>query len=195
MHSGNNEMNTLIIFLLFFSFSTFNQAQDSLDTRLQMKRLGIGIDAAGITAGPQLIYYNNGWLFGFSYGLPSSSTAKDIIKVFDRTLYFRVALAFGYITTNNSFWPLYLGLGLTYVDEKNTVLDVSGNGSIFGTSIYAGAKLLQSNNSFFSNIGIHLEMGYTFWNYTHSLFEKNNIQKEYNFPKYYYSVGACYYIF
>ena len=195
IHSGNNEMKCLIILIFFFLMSTFNQAQDSLDTRLQMKRFGIGIDAAGVTAGPQLHYYTNGWLLGVSYGLPSSSTAKDIIKVFDRTLYLRAALSLGYISTNSSFWPLYLGAGLTYVDEKSTVQDVSGNGSIYGTSIYVGTKLLQSDSSFFSNIGVHLEIGYTFWNYTNSLFEKNNIQKEYNYPKFYYSVGACYYIF
>lgn len=41
-------MEDAIFFLSsFFLMSTFNQAQYLLDIRLQMKRLGIGIDAAG----------------------------------------------------------------------------------------------------------------------------------------------------
>ena len=42
-------------------------------------------------------------------------------------------------------------------------------------------SLVKNLSSFFSNIGVHLEIGYTFWNYTNSLFEKNNIQTDYNF--------------
>ena len=187
-------MKYSIIFLSFFLLSSFNQAQDSLDTRLQMKRLGIGIDAAGITAGPQLIYYTNEWLFGFTYGLPSSNTAKDIIKVFNRTLYFRAALAFGYMTTNNSFWPLYVGTGFTFVDEKDRVLDIDGSGSNFGYTIYIGTMLIELNNPTFSHFGIHLELGYTFWNYSNSVLTKNHSDKNYNYPNFYYSVGACYYI-
>ena len=187
-------MKYLIISLSFFLFSTLNQAQDSLDIRLQMKRLGIGIDAAGLTAGPQILYYNSGWIFGFTYGLPNSNIAKDVIKVFERTLYLRAALSFGYITTNNSFWPLYIGTGFAFIDEKDKVLDFEGSGSNFGYTIYLGTRLIELNNPTFSNIGVHLELGYTYWDYSNSVLTKNQSDKKYNYSNFYFSVGACYYI-
>ena len=89
-------MKYLIIFYSFFLIPSFIYSQDSLDTKLEMKRLGIGFDAASVIYGPYINYYSNCWLFGFTYGLPQSRDTQGVLKQFDYGLYFRIAYALGY---------------------------------------------------------------------------------------------------
>jgi len=187
-------MKYLIIFLSLFLFSTLNQAQDSLDTRLQMKRLGVGLDNTVITFGPHINYYTNQFLFSFTYGLSSSNNSNNVIKQFENSLYFRTALSFGYWGSDKGFWPIYLGIGYNYINEKDKVLEFEGDGTISSFSFFLGTKLIEFDEGFLRNFGTHLELGYTAWNYSNSILEKNKSTQKYNFPKFYFSIGIYYYI-
>lgn len=191
---GNALMKYFVFYISFFLLSTFNLAQDSLDTRLKMKRLGVGFDNTAITFGPHINYYSNQFLFSFTYGLPSSNNSNNVIKQFDNSLYFRTALSFGYWSSTNSFWPIYLGVGYNYISEKDKVLEFEGDRSISSFSFFLGTRLIEFEEGFWRNFGTHLELGYTAWNYSSSLLEKNKSSKKYNFPKLYFSIGICYYI-
>lgn len=182
-----------IVLLTIISYSYMN-AQDSIGVKVPQQRIGIGIEGAGVTSGPYIMYYNNYWIFSFAYGLPNSSTSNNTIKIYDRTYYLQIAHAFGYIKNDISYWPIYLGTGYTFVSEKNRVLNYIDNGSITSLSLYIGSMLLQGNNGIFKHLGVHLELGYSFWNYSNSVLKKNLSEKEYNYSKFYFSVGAFYYI-
>ena len=181
-----------LIWLLLISFTS--KAQDSLDIRFQQVKIGIGIDAAAVTAGPHLMYYSNNWLITFTYGLPGSSNSNNVIKAFDNALYFRGAYAIGSIANELNFWPLYIGIGYTRISEKNIVLNYSGDGNISGLSYFLGYRMLHHNTDFLSSIGVHFELGYSSWYYSQSLLIKNKSLVSYNYPKFYFSVGAYYYI-
>jgi hypothetical protein len=189
-------MKNIIIFFSLLLISTFIYSQDSLDTKLKdIKRLGIGFEGVGVNYGPCINYYSNIWLIGFTYGLPQSSDYHGVLKQFDYSLYFRAAIAIGYWYSSISFWPIYIGTGYNFIQEKSSILGYSGDGTISSFSFYAGTRLLEFKEGFFSHIGTHFEFGYTFWNYSNSLLSKNNSDTEYNFSNFYYGVGAYYYIF
>ncbi len=182
-----------IVLIIIFSYSLTN-AQDSLEVKYQQQRIGIGFEGAGVTSGPYIMYYNNHWIFSLAYGIPSSSTSNNSIEIFKRTYYIQLAYAFGDMENDVSFWPIYLGTGYTFVSEKNKVLNYTGNGSITSFSLYIGSMLLQANNGIFRHFGVHLELGYSFWNYSQSILRENSSKKEYNYPQFYLSVSAFYYI-
>ena len=189
-------MKCTTIFLSLFLIPTFIYSQDSMDTKLkEIKRLGIGFDAASVNYGPCINYYSNIWLIGFTYGLPQSSDSHGVLKQFDYSLYFRAAITFGYWYSSISFWPIYIGTGYNFIKEKSNILGYSGDGTISSFSFYIGTRLIEFKEGFFSHIGTHFELGYTIWNYSNSLLEKNNSDREYNLSSFYYSVGAYYYIF
>lgn len=189
-------MKCKTIFLFLFLIPTFIYSQDSMDTKLkEIKRLGIGFDAVSVNYGPCINYYSNIWLIGFTYGLPQSSDSHGVLKQFDYSLYFRAAITLGYWYSSISFWPIYIGAGYNFIQEKSNVLEYSGDGTISSFSFFAGTRLLEFKEGFFSHIGTHIELGYTIWNYSNSLLSKNNSDTEYNFSNFYYSVGAYYYIF
>ena len=188
-------MKCIIFFFSFFLISTSIYSQDSLNNKLkEIKRLGIGFDAASAIYGPCINYYSNIWLVGFTYGLPQSSDSHGVLKQFDYSLYFRAAIALGYWYSAISFWPIYIGTGYNFIHENSNVLGYSGDGTISSFSFYLGTRLIDFKEGFFSHIGTHLELGYTIWNYSNSLLEKNNSDREYNLPGFYFSVGAYYYI-
>jgi hypothetical protein len=94
-----------------------------------------------------------------------------------------------------SFWPIYIGTGYTYIDEKENVMEFSGQGYNTGYSIFLGTRLIEADHPIFSYLGAHLELGYTFWGYSNSVLKKNLSAQEYNYSNFYFSVGACYYFF
>jgi len=177
----------LFILLTIISYSFIN-AQDSLKVKATQQRIGIGIEGAGVTSGPYIMYYNNFWFFSFAYGLPESSTSNNTIKMFNSTYYLQIAHAFGYIRSDKSYWPIYLGTGYTIVSEKNGILNYTGNGSITSLSLYLGSMMLQSNNGINRFFGVHLELGYSFWDYSNSVLKKNLSEKEYNYSNFYFSI-------
>jgi hypothetical protein len=159
-----------------------------------MKRLGIGWDLYPVSYGPHITYYSNNWIFAFTYGLPQSSYSHDILKEFNNSFYFHAAYSIAYWYSSISFWPIYLGVGYNYILEKNKVLEFEGDGTISSFSFYVGAKLIEFKKSFFRNFGTHLELGYTSWNYSNSLLEKNSSDIEYNYSSFYFSLGIYYYL-
>ncbi|QQS36431.1 MAG: hypothetical protein IPM56_00300 [Ignavibacteriales bacterium] len=188
-------MKFLFFLAAIIFFPSFLYAQDSLQLKLETKKLGIGIDGSGITSGPQIVYYTNGLIFSFTYGLHNSSTSNNTIRIYDKTLNIRASLTFAFMANTSYFLPIYVGTGYTYIDEKDKVLEYSGPGYNTGYSVFIGTRLIESDHPFFSYVGTHFELGYSFWNYSNSVLKKNSSVQEYNYSKFYFSFGACYYIF
>ena len=95
-----------------------------------------------------------------------------------------------------SFWPIYIGTGYNYIQEKNNVLEFSGDGSISSFSFYVGTRLRAILKKDFSQISARiLTRAQDNMELLNLLLKKNNSDREYNFSNFYYSVGAYYYIF
>jgi hypothetical protein len=169
-------------------------AQDSIVTKIQQTKIGIGGEFGGVTLGPHIMYYHDRWLATFSYGFSSSNSSHGVIEELDHSLMFRGAYSFASCGEPQSFWPIYLGAAYTIAAEKNKVLGFSGNGTITGISILLGTRALQHNTEFLSGFGAHFELGYSIWNYSHSILSANGRSSEYNYSKFFFSAGAYYYI-
>jgi hypothetical protein len=177
-----------IIIVMTLSLSCY--AQDSIDVKLQQEVIAIGMDLTGVTSGPHFMYYNNSWLITATYGLPKSDISQGVIKEYKGTILIRGAYAIGCFHGTDIFWPIYVGVAMTYVFEKNTVVGLHGNGSIAGLSSYIGLRMFEHNTKFLSGIGAFLELGYTEWNYNNSVLRKNKSSLNYGYPAFYFSFGV-----
>ncbi len=179
--------------LIFINY-TYPQ-QDSTKYYYPALTIGVGFEMNLPSQGIHLFTYFNDLIFGFNYILPSSSSSKDVIKEINNGYTVKIGLTLAALIGPTAYFPLYIGVGHSYINEKSKVLDFTGNGHITGYHYFIGASFIKDKLTFWKRFGGHFEIGYSSWNFDDSILKKNNSESKYNYSKIFGSLGLYFYIF
>jgi len=170
------------------------RGQDSTFTLPQF-RTGVGYEFHNPVAGPYAMFFYKGFNVGLTYGLSTSSPKSGSqIREINNAWHIQSSYALAYLYNTHSTYPVGLGIGVTIANEKENVKGLAGTGTILGTHYFIFIQGLWTDHSFFDLFGVNLALGYTSWNYSNSIFVKNQSNLEYNYPSFYVSLAVYYYI-
>ena len=181
-----------LFLVLLLSISKISFSQDEILEKSTQFTMGIGYDLNPPSYGIQLTTFYKVLNFGFTYYMPASSSEK-VIKEIQNGFIVKAGIAPLFLYNVKYVFPIYVGFGYSIINEKDEVLDYSGNGKINGFHYFAGFKALPDKSNFWGRFGAHLELGYSSWNYDDSILQKNNSEREYNYSQFFFSFGLSYY--
>ena len=191
-NTNGNNMNSKYIVLILVILSQLNFAQDDIIKRTSQITMGIGYDINPPSYGIHLTGFYKVFNFGFTYDMPVSSSEK-VIQEIKNGFIIKAGIAPLFFLDSKYIFPIYIGFGYSLINEKDKVLEFSGDGKINGYHYFAGFKVLPGKSDFWGSFGAHLELGYSSWNYDDSILKKNNSETEYNYSKFFFSIGLSYY--
>ena len=175
-----------------------------LDTQISLENawsdvrktsLAVGFNMAQFINGIHLYSSYSGFALDLTYHLGRSDNRSEIVYETSSGVIVKLSAPFGVLYNDVSTSVLYFGLGISYLKENQTVLSYTGTGSISGTQYFIGWRGLGLKNSFFYRLKPFFEIGYSSWDYTNSILNKNRSDKSYNYPKFFFSFGIDYSIF
>ena len=153
---------------------------------------GIGYDLNPPSYGLNLTSFYKIFNFGFTYYMPENSNDK-VIKEIKNGFIIKAGIVPLFLSNGKYVFPIYIGVGYSLINEKDKVLNYSGDGTIKGFHYFIGLESLSDKSDFLRSLGFHLEIGYSSWNYDDSILKKNNSGIEYNYSKFFFSAGLNYY--
>lgn len=183
---------TILLLLMFFNI---NFAQNKYLNDATNLSLGTGFETNNPSYGIHSLLYYKDLMVGFTYILPSSSNTNDKVQEIKNGFTSKIGISLLQIYGTRFVFPIYLGLAYSYINEKSKVLEFNGSGKITATHFFVGFLIIPDKQDFFHKLGVHFEFGISNWNYEYSILKKNNVNiNNYNYPKFYSSVGIYYFI-
>jgi hypothetical protein len=180
----------LLIFLIFFSL---NLAQNKNLNDANNLSVGAGFETNNPTYGVHALLYYKDLTFGFTYILPISSETGNNVMDIKNGFTCKIGLSPLQITGGRYVFPIYLGFAFSYINESSKALGISGDGKITGAHLFIGILGIPDKQDFFHRLGFHIELGISNWDYDDSILYKKRGNINYNYPKFYSSIGVYYF--
>ena len=137
--------------------------------------------------------YSKGFGVRIGYGLLHNNGIETDNTKITRAISLFTNIAMFAMISEESFDPIYLGFGITFLDEEATGQMIRETGTIRGYNFTLGYQFFALRPWIDIDLGSHIELGYTKWNYDDSILLNSETDKRYNFSNFHLSLGMSYY--